>query len=105
MPTRKWGTETLVNTTTAGNQRTPAVTTLADGGYVIEIRSIRARGKLDAAYLNPRPINVSQATAPFKEMRSGFLLSSTMRVIQAPPIPLPMFPKAMPSLAPTFKQP
>jgi len=32
-----------------------------DGGYVIEIRSVDADGKLQAAYFNPRPINVSQA--------------------------------------------
>jgi uncharacterized protein (DUF2147 family) len=34
-----------------------------DGGYVIEIREIDARGKMVAAYFNPRPINVSQAQA------------------------------------------
>lgn len=32
-----------------------------DGGYVIEIRSIDAQGKMDAGYYNPRPINVSVA--------------------------------------------
>jgi hypothetical protein len=35
-----------------------------DGGYVLEIRSVDdASGKLEAAYLNPRPINVSKAQA------------------------------------------
>ncbi len=34
-----------------------------DGGYIIEIRSIRANGKMDAGYFNPRPINVSSAEA------------------------------------------
>ena len=34
-----------------------------DGGYIIEIRNILSGGKLDAAYLNPRSINVSQARA------------------------------------------
>lgn len=34
-----------------------------DGGYVIDIRSVRANGELDAGYFNPRPINVSKATA------------------------------------------
>jgi hypothetical protein len=34
-----------------------------DGGYIIEIRSIGANGKLDAAYFNPNPINVSMAEA------------------------------------------
>ncbi len=32
-----------------------------DGGYVLEIRSAQADGKLDAAYLNPRSIQVSRA--------------------------------------------
>jgi hypothetical protein len=34
-----------------------------DGGYVLEIRGVDAEGKLDAAYFNPSPINVSQARA------------------------------------------
>ena len=34
-----------------------------DGGYVLEIKSIDADGKMAAAYFNPRPINVSQAEA------------------------------------------
>ncbi len=34
-----------------------------DGGYVIEIKAIDASGKMDAAYFNPRPINVSLAEA------------------------------------------
>ena len=32
-----------------------------DGGYVLEIRSAKADGRLDAAYLNPRSIKVSHA--------------------------------------------
>ena len=32
-----------------------------DGGYILEIRSAQADGKLDAAYLNPRSIKVSRA--------------------------------------------
>ena len=32
-----------------------------DGGYTIEITNIGQDGSLDAAYFNPRPINVSQA--------------------------------------------
>jgi hypothetical protein len=35
----------------------------ADGGYVLDIRKVRPDGALDAAYLNPRPINVSKARA------------------------------------------
>ena len=34
-----------------------------DGGYVLEIRSVDASGKIDAAYLNPRPISVAKAEA------------------------------------------
>lgn len=34
-----------------------------DGGYVLEIRAVDARGTIDAAYLNPRPINVARAEA------------------------------------------
>lgn len=37
-----------------------------DGGYVIEIRGVRANGEIDAGYFNPRPINVSQAEASHK---------------------------------------
>jgi hypothetical protein len=32
-----------------------------DGGYVIEVRSARSDGRLDAYYFNPRPINVARA--------------------------------------------
>lgn len=34
-----------------------------DGGYVIDIRSVDADGKIDAGYFNPRPINVARAEA------------------------------------------
>ena len=32
-----------------------------DGGYILEIRSVDAKGNLAAAYYNPRPIQVSRA--------------------------------------------
>jgi hypothetical protein len=32
-----------------------------DGGYIIEIHGARVDGRLDAAYLNPRPIHVARA--------------------------------------------
>jgi serralysin len=38
MPTRKWGTEFLVNTTTAGSQDQATVTALLDGGFMIAWR-------------------------------------------------------------------
>ena len=53
-----------------------------DGGYILEIRKVRPDGAMDAAYLNPRPINVSKAQAS----RDG----STMRVfveLRAPNYP------------------
>lgn len=38
-----------------------------DGGYIIEINKMRANGRLDARYLNPRPINVSVAEASHRK--------------------------------------
>jgi hypothetical protein len=32
-----------------------------DGGYVLEIRAAQTDGRLEAAYLNPRPITVARA--------------------------------------------
>jgi hypothetical protein len=55
--------------TSAGNGTKAAFNSLKgrwlrpDGGYVIEIRDVDARGKLAAGYFNPRPIHVSQAKA------------------------------------------
>ena len=34
-----------------------------DGGYILEFKSVAPDGKLTATYLNPRPINISQAEA------------------------------------------
>jgi hypothetical protein len=34
-----------------------------DGGYILEIRNVDDAGKMDAAYLNPRSINVARAQA------------------------------------------
>jgi hypothetical protein len=34
-----------------------------DGGYVVEVRSVEAGGKLDATYSNPKPIHVAKAQA------------------------------------------
>jgi hypothetical protein len=36
-----------------------------DGGYIIEIRNVDSSGQLEAAYFNPRPINISQARLTF----------------------------------------
>ena len=37
-----------------------------DGGYIIAVRSVDHGGRVDAAYFNPRPINVSRAEAVVK---------------------------------------
>jgi hypothetical protein len=34
-----------------------------DGGYILEIRAVDPSGKIDAVYLNPKPINVAKAEA------------------------------------------
>ena len=34
-----------------------------DGGYILEIRAVDLSGKIDALYLNPRPINIAKAEA------------------------------------------
>lgn len=34
-----------------------------DGGYLVEVKSVDASGKMDATYANPRRINVSKAEA------------------------------------------
>ncbi len=38
-----------------------------DGGYVIDIRNISSGGAMEAAYFNPRPINVSRAEVTRKK--------------------------------------
>ena len=34
-----------------------------DGGYILDIKAVHDDGKIDATYLNPRPINISKAEA------------------------------------------
>lgn len=34
-----------------------------DGGYILDLKSVDARGQFQAAYMNPSPINVSKAMA------------------------------------------
>jgi len=34
-----------------------------DGGYILEIRAVDPSGKIDAVYLNPKPINIAKADA------------------------------------------
>ncbi len=53
----------------AGMHAPPALTRLVgrwrrlDGGYTLDIKAIADDGKIDATYLNPRPIHVSKAEA------------------------------------------
>lgn len=63
-----------------------------DGGYVIEIKSVDAAGRLLAAYYNPNPINVSRAEAArqgsgvivFIELRAPGYPGSTYTLIHDP---------------------
>lgn len=63
-----------------------------DGGYVLSIRRIAPDGRLEAAYLNPRPINVSRAEASvagdtaklFIELRDTGYPGSTYELIYDP---------------------
>lgn len=63
-----------------------------DGGYVLEIRSVDARGKMEAAYFNPRPIHVARAevsrdgiaTKIFVELRDVNYPGSTYTLIYEP---------------------
>ena len=56
-----------------------------DGGYIINIKSVDASGKLDAAYANPNPLPFSRAEATrdgntiklFFELRAGGYNGST----------------------------
>ena len=63
-----------------------------DGGYVIEIKSVDAGGRIQAAYYNPNPINVSRAQAArsgaavtvFIELRGPGYPGSTYTLIHDP---------------------
>jgi hypothetical protein len=63
-----------------------------DGGYVINIKSVDAGGKLDAAYANPNPLPFSRAEATrdgntiklFFELRAGGYNGSTYTLTYDP---------------------
>ncbi len=63
-----------------------------DGGYVINIRSVAASGKLDASYANPSPLPFARAEATrdektiklFFELRAGGYNGSTYTLIYDP---------------------
>lgn len=60
-----------------------------DGGYAIEVRSVEADGRIQAAYYNPNPINLSRAEATrqgsavlvFLELRAPGYPGSTYTLI------------------------
>ena len=39
----------------------------SDGGYILSVKEVDPGGKMDAAYYNPRPINVSKAQATLEK--------------------------------------
>ena len=63
-----------------------------DGGYILEIRDVEAGGRIDAAYLNPRPIHVARAEATregatlkvFVELRAAGYPGSTYTLTYDP---------------------
>jgi hypothetical protein len=63
-----------------------------DGGYILEIRTVSPKGAVDAAYYNPRPINVAKAEAfsengaltLFVELRAPNYPGSTYRLVYDP---------------------
>ena len=64
----------------------------ADGGYILSVKDVDPGGKMDAAYYNPRPINVSKAQATregaslkvFIELRDTGYPGSTYTLIYDP---------------------
>jgi hypothetical protein len=63
-----------------------------DGGYILSVKNLDPGGKMDAAYYNPRPINVSKAQATqegatlkvFVELRDAGYPGSTYTLIYDP---------------------
>ena len=63
-----------------------------DGGYILSVKDVDPGGKMDAAYYNPRPINVSKAQAMqegttlnvFIELRDTGYPGSTYTLIYDP---------------------
>jgi hypothetical protein len=64
-PTAAPGSTNLQDSTTAPSdfQKLKGRWLRPDGGYVLEIKSVQDQGKLNAAYFNPKPINVAKAEA------------------------------------------
>jgi len=45
-----------------------------DGGYILELKEIKKDGSLNAAYFNPRPINVARAELSRKDGRIAIFI-------------------------------
>ena len=67
-----WWNQSQAGGTLAALQKLEGRWQRDDGGYIIDISRVDAGGKLTAAYLNPRPINVAKAEAS--------MLGQTLRV-------------------------
>jgi uncharacterized protein (DUF2147 family) len=67
-----WWNQSQAGGTLAAFQKLEGRWQRDDGGYIIDISRVDAGGKLTAAYLNPRPINVAKAEAS--------MLGQTVRV-------------------------
>ena len=63
-----------------------------DGGYILSVKDVDPGGKMDAAYYNPRPVNVSKAQATregatltvFIELRDTGYPGSTYTLVYDP---------------------
>jgi hypothetical protein len=66
--------EPAKSTSPAGHERLVARWLRPDGGYILEIRSAAADGKLDAGYFNPNPIHVARAEWASKDGKLGMFV-------------------------------
>lgn len=77
---------------TAAFAKLPGKWLRPDGGYILEIRSATAEGKLEAGYFNPKPIHVAKAEASregetvkvFIELRDVNYPGSTYTLVYQP---------------------
>jgi uncharacterized protein (DUF2147 family) len=67
-----WWNQSQAGGTLAAFQKLEGRWQRTDGGYIVDISRVDAGGKLTAAYLNPKPINVARAEAS--------MLGQTLRV-------------------------
>jgi hypothetical protein len=63
------GLSSPVTATAATSQRLVGRWLRPDGQYVLDVRQIHSDGRVEAAYLNPRPIHVSEAKVEKKNGR------------------------------------